>query len=70
MVFIGRSSTAASWAFVTEPNAPNSTLPKERFIALLIGLDSRKPEAPSSAPQVMSTSLPIAKPVADAARPA
>jgi hypothetical protein len=45
-------------------------LPKLRFIALLIRIDSRKPDAPSSAPQMMSTVFPIANPVAEAARPA
>ena len=52
------------------PNAPNSTLVNERFIALLISIDSMKPDAPSSAPAMISTLLPSAKPVADAARPA
>ena len=45
-------------------------LPNERFMALLIRIESRKPEAPSSAPAMMSTLLPMANPVADEARPA
>ena len=39
------------------PNAPKSTLANERFIALLIIIESKKPEVPSSAPQMMSTLL-------------
>ena len=39
------------------PNAPNSTLANERFMALLIRIDSRKPLAPSSAPAMISTLL-------------
>ena len=41
------------------PNAPKSTLANERFIALLIRIDSKKPEAPSSAPAMISTLLPM-----------
>ena len=41
-----------------------------RFIALDIMIDSRKPDAPSSAPAMISTLFPIAKPVAAAASPA
>ena len=52
------------------PKAPKSTLANERFIALLIIIESKKPEVPSSAPAMMSTLLLSAKPVADAARPA
>jgi hypothetical protein len=43
-------------------------LAKERFMARLIRIESRKPEAPSSAPAMISTLLSIAKPVAEAAR--
>jgi hypothetical protein len=39
-------------------------------MARLIRIESRKPEAPSSAPAMISTLLSIAKPVAEAARPA
>ena len=70
---IGRTSRPAAvflLASTGDPNAPNSTLPNERFMALLIRIDSRNPEAPSSAPAMMSTLLPMAKPVADEARPA
>jgi hypothetical protein len=52
------------------PNAPKRTLVKERFIALLIRMARMKPLTPSSAPQTMRMVLPIAKPVALAARPA
>ena len=53
-----------------EPNAPNNTFAKERFIAFDMISDRMKPDAPSSAPAMIRTLLPIAKPVADAARPA
>ena len=52
------------------PNAPKSTLPNERFIARLITMERINPDAPSSAPAMISTLLSSAKPVADAARPA
>src|SRR5262249_36849594 len=52
------------------PNAPNSTLANERFMALLIITLSRKPDVPSSAPAMISTLLSSAKPVAAAASPA
>ena len=45
-------------------------LPNDRFMALLISIESRNPDAPSSAPAMMSTLLPMANPVADDARPA
>ena len=54
---------------VSEPNAPKSTLANERFMALLIRIDRMNPDAPSSAPAMMSTTLSIAKPVAHAASP-
>ncbi len=47
-----------------------STLANERFIALLIKIESRKPLAPSSAPAMISTLFRSAKPVADEASPA
>src|SRR5687768_18538890 len=53
----------------SDPNAPNSTFPNERFIALLINIDRKNPEAPSSAPDTMSTLFEIAKPVAAEASP-
>ena len=46
------------------------TLPNERFIAFDIRIESRKPDAPLSAPAMIRTLLPIANPVAAAARPA
>src|SRR3954453_12403356 len=54
---------------VSLPNAPNSTLVNERFIALLIRIDRMKPEAPSSDPLMIRMTLPIAKPVAQDASP-
>ena len=52
------------------PNAPKMTLLNERFIALLITIDRMNPDAPSSAPAMISTLLPIANPVAAEASPA
>jgi hypothetical protein len=45
-------------------------LRNERFMALLMRSESRKPEAPSRAPAMISRLFPMAKPVADDARPA
>ncbi len=42
----------------------------ERFIALHITIDRIRPEAPSSAPAVMSSLFSMTKPIATAARPA
>ena len=42
----------------------------DRFIALLITIDRMNPDAPSRAPAMMRTLLPMAKPIAEAARPA
>ena len=64
----GRCSVFALAGWIC-PNAPNSTLANERFIAFDMRIDSRKPDAPSSAPQMMRMLLPSAKPVAAAARP-
>ena len=66
----GFAADLADPAAAALPKAPKSTFPKDRLIALLIRTERRKPEAPSSAPQMMSTLLPIAKPIADAASPA
>src|ERR1700712_5401005 len=52
------------------PNAPKMTFWNERFIALLITIESMNPDAPSSAPAMMRTLLPIANPVAADASPA
>ena len=65
----GRS--VAALAFVCNcPNAPNSTLEKERFIALHMITDRMKPEDPSSAPATISSLLSSAKPIAHADKPA
>ena len=64
------ASTAARVAALTLPTAPKSTLVKERFIARLMRMERKKPEAPSRAPAMISTLLLMAKPVAAAASPA
>src|SRR5436190_24368548 len=56
-------------AAVSLPKAPNNTLVNERFIALLIKIDRMKPDAPSSEPEMIRMTLPMAKPVAHEARP-
>ena len=45
-------------------------LRKDRFIAFDITIERMKPLAPSSAPAMIRTSLPMANPVAEAASPA
>ncbi len=67
--------TVSPWTVFCEasgaaPNAPKSTFANDRFIARLMMMDRMKPDAPSSAPAMMRTLLPIAKPVAAEARPA
>src|SRR5690242_11944446 len=52
------------------PNAPKRMFENERFIAFDITIDRMNPDAPSRAPAMMSTSLPMANPVALEARPA
>ena len=54
----------------TCPNAPNSTLVNERFIALHMMIDRIRPLEPSSAPAVISSLLSSTKPIATADRPA
>ena len=54
----------------TAPNAPKTTFVNERFIALLMITESRKPDAPSSAPAMIRTLFDRTKPVDAAARPA
>ena len=54
----------------TWPNAPNSTLVNERFIARHMMIDRIKPLEPSSAPAVISSLLSSTKPIATADRPA
>ena len=51
---------------VCDPNAPNSTFVKDRFIALLISTDKMKPDDPSSEPLMIRMTFPIAKPGAPA----
>src|ERR1700675_238941 len=53
-----------------DPNAPNSTFEKDRFIALLIAIARIKPLRPSSAPTMIRMLLSMANPVATAASPA
>ena len=57
-------------AAFSPPNAPKSTLANERFIAFDMRIERMKPLAPSSAPATIRMLLPIANPVALAARPA
>ena len=51
------------------PNAPNSTLVRERFMALHMIWLKMMPELPTSAPEMISTWLSITKPVMPAAMP-
>ena len=51
------------------PNAPNTTFAIDRFMARPIICVSIVPEAPTSAPAMISTLLCSTKPVAAAARP-
>ena len=60
----------ARCAACTWPNAPNSTLVNERFIALHMMIDRMKPDEPSSAPAMISSLLSSTKPMAQADRPA
>src|SRR6186997_2828826 len=66
-----RSDPPAATAAVppSDPNAPNSTFANDRFIALLMSIESRNPDVPSRAPDTMSTLFEIAKPVAADASP-
>ena len=64
------SPFAADFAAGAAPNAPKMMFANERFIAFDIMSERMKPPAPSSAPAMISTLLPIANPVALAARPA
>src|ERR1700761_5265104 len=54
---------------LTAPKAPKSTLVMLRFIALPISTVSSVPDAPTSAPLMISTLLPSTKPVDAAAKP-
>ena len=64
------SALFAETAAFSPPNAPKSTFAKERFMAFDMRIDKMKPLAPSRAPATIKMLLPIAKPVALAARPA
>ena len=57
-------------AACTCPNAPNSTLVNERFIALHMITDRMKPDDPSSAPAMISSLLSSTNPIATADSPA
>ncbi len=59
----------APGASTAAPKAPNSTLNSERFIARLIARVRMVPDAPTSAPLTMSTSLLSTNPVLAAASP-
>ena len=52
------------------PNAPNSTLVNERFMALHMMIERIRPLEPSSAPATISSLLSSTKPMAHADRPA
>ena len=52
------------------PNAPNSTLLNERFMARHMMTERMKPDDPSSAPATISSLLSSAKPMALADKPA
>ena len=67
--FAVRCSTAPATA-CTWPNAPNSTLVNERFIARHMMIDRIRPDEPSSAPAVMSSLFSSTNPIATADRPA
>src|SRR5512146_3028564 len=66
------ASPAALFALFSTgfPKAPKRMLEKDRFMAFDMTMERMKPEAPSRAPAMMSTSFPMAKPVADEASPA
>ncbi len=54
---------------VTEPKAPNRTLPSERPIASLISVVSSVPDAPTSVPATIRAKFPRTNPLAATARP-
>ena len=54
----------------TCPNAPNSTFVNDRFIALHMMIDSTNPDAPSSAPAMISSLLFSTNPIKLADKPA
>ena len=54
---VRRASSADAPCVCTWPNAPNSTLVNERFIALHMMIDRIRPDEPSSAPAMISSLL-------------
>ena len=64
------SPLAFAAAGAPDPKAPKITLANDRFMAFDIMTERMNPPAPSRAPAIISTLLPIANPVAAAARPA
>ncbi len=66
--YAGLASAATGFAIGNNVLIIAGTL--DRFIALHIRIERMKPENPSSVPAMISTLLPIAKPVAAEARPA
>src|ERR1039457_6638658 len=55
---------ACAWEVWICPNAPNSTLVNDRFMALHMMIERISPDEPSSAPATTNRLLPNAKPMA------
>ena len=66
---MGFASPSTLVAALTAPKPLNSTLAKDRFMALHMMLVRMMPAAPTSEPETISTLLLMAKPAAHAARP-
>ena len=66
----GRASSAPAAATCSWPKAPNRTLVNDRFIAFDMLTERMKPEAPSSAPAMISSLLLSTNPIAAAESPA
>ena len=62
---VGAGAETCSW-----PKAPNSTLVNERFMAFDMLTERMKPDAPSSAPAMISSLLLRTNPMAAAESPA
>ena len=64
-------SPVASFAFppLSTPKAPKATFASERFMALHMIVVRISPDAPTKAPEMISTMLPRTNPAEDAARP-
>ena len=62
-------AAVAAASAVTCPNAPKRTFAIERFIALLIIIVRKVPDAPTSMPLTIRTLFSSSKPVAATARP-